>query len=128
MLVTAGKNSYIDLLGALNGSLMTHLAYGTGVTAAAAGDTTLETEKDREEAAVDRVSIFGPLDTYRFSVLFDMDTAHVVSEVGLFSASSGGTMMFRRILDNYVTGIVDGKLLVVLDATVIDGGHVGTGC
>lgn len=124
----AGRYNLIDLLGGLGGSLMAYLAYGTGTTAVANGDTTLETEQDREEADLERVSVFGPLDTYRFSVLFDMASAHVVSEVGLFSAAAGGTMMIRNVLTKTVTGIVDGKVLVVLDVTIMDGGFTATGC
>lgn len=123
-----GKYNLVDLLGGLGGVLMAYLAWGTGTTAAASGDTTLETEQDRELATAERISVFGPLDTYRFSVLFDTASALVCSEVGLLSAAAAGILMIRNVLTTTVTTVAGGKLLVVLDVTPKDGGFTGTGC
>ena len=46
LVVTAGKNWVADRMNNAN-TVMTHMAVGTGTNAAAAGDTTLQTENDR---------------------------------------------------------------------------------
>ena len=46
LVVTAGKNCVADRMNNAN-TVMTHMAVGTGTNAAAAGDTTLQTENDR---------------------------------------------------------------------------------
>ena len=45
-IVTAGKTDIASLITG-SGSVMTHMGVGTGSTAVAAGDTTLDTELDR---------------------------------------------------------------------------------
>ena len=50
-IVTAGKNDIASLITGA-GSVMTHMAVGTGTTSVAAGDTTLGTENDRNALSV----------------------------------------------------------------------------
>lgn len=74
---------------------MTHMALGSGSTAAAAGDTTLGSQLGSREA-LDSSTVTSNQIVYVAS--FEAgDATGAVTEAGIFNASSGGTMLCRTV-------------------------------
>jgi len=74
---------------------MTHMALGSGSTAAAAGDTTLGSQLGSREA-LDSATVTNNQIVYVAS--FEAgDATGAVTECGLFNASTGGTMLCRTV-------------------------------
>jgi len=123
MLTTAGKTEIANLI--VNANSPVHfgwIAIGVGTTAAAVGDTTLEDESNRVAATVDYISILSPLDTIRFVGLHTIDTAEVISEIGVLNAAAAGDLLARRILNPTFTVAVSDKGISVFTFTMKDGG------
>ena len=105
LVVTAGKNFVADQLSGTPGTTkMTHMAVGTGTTGAAAGDTQLETETDRN-------ALTSSVDTAN-ALLFVGDWAAgdataTITEAGIFNNSSGGTMLARATFTGIAKGALD---------------------
>ena len=74
---------------------MTHMALGSGTTAAAAGDTTLGTQLGSREA-LDSSTVTNNQIVYVASFEAN-DATGAVTECGLFNASTGGTMLCRTV-------------------------------
>jgi len=95
LVVTAGKQFIADQLSTTPGSAkMSHMAVGTGTSAAAAGDTALGTEIDRN--AVTSSTDSGAV----LTVVGDWaagDGTGAITEAGIFNASSSGTMLARTV-------------------------------
>lgn len=72
---------------------MTHLAVGTGATAAAVGDTALGAESARVALAS---SVSGAVATYTATFPAGTGTA-ALTEAGLFNANSAGTLLCRTV-------------------------------
>jgi len=95
VVVTVGKNYLATWLTAAtqSGYFMQYIALGTGTNAANASDTTLQTELSTRVAGTltpssnvwQNVASFGP----------GVDTG-AITESGIFSASSGGTLFARQ--------------------------------
>ena len=74
---------------------MTHMALGSGSTAAAAGDTSLGTQLGSREA-LDSSTVTSNQIVYVAS--FEAgDATGAVTEAGIFNAASGGTMLCRTV-------------------------------
>ena len=94
LVVTAGKNHIADQLSSAPGeSAMSHMGIGTGTTAAAAGDTTLQTALDRN--ALTSRTDSGNVVTYVGDWAAGDGTNSAITEAGIFNAASGGTMLAR---------------------------------
>jgi len=94
-IVTAGKNDIASLITG-SGAAMTHMGVGTGNTAVAAGDTALETQADRN-ALVTSGGVASD-NTIEFESVWNAgDGTGALTEAGLFSASTGGTMLARTV-------------------------------
>jgi len=93
LITTAGRNALVDLWD--DGSTKpSHMAVGTGTTAAAAGDTTLETELDRNAVTSRTVS------TNVLTMVGDWaagDGTGAITEAGVLSAASNGTLFSRAV-------------------------------
>ena len=81
----------------------TYLAVGSASTAAAATDTTLETELtdgglERASAAVTRQTTNAANDTLQLVKTFTVTGTKTVREVGVFNDASVGTMLSRSVL------------------------------
>ena len=102
-----------------------YIAFGTGTTAAAAGDTTLESESDREAAETLVMSTLVKDDTVRYSYEFTIATAETISEIGVLNAATGGDLLAHAILDeaDRIIVTVGQKVLIEHDITVKDGGY-----
>ena len=78
---------------------VTHIAVGSGTTAPSVTDTTLVTETYRDAV----LSEITAGNTYTAQLYLDTteDNGNNIKEIGLFSASSGGTM-YERALTNII--------------------------
>jgi len=98
LIVTAGKAESAQLIGYnLGGTAFRYLAYGTGVGAAAAGDTTLGTETDREEATVTNETTAVTNDSAKFSYTFTIGGTLAITEAGIFNDVSAGDLLARQV-------------------------------
>lgn len=94
LIVDSGLNFICDRM-KNDETAMTHMALGSGSTAAAAGDTSLGSQLGSREA-LDSDTVSSNTITYTAS--FESgDATGSVTEAGIFNASSGGTMLCRTV-------------------------------
>jgi len=103
LVVTAGKNYVADRM-KNNSTVMGYMAVGTGTTAAAAGNTTLASESDRN--ALTSTTVTNNEVAY-VGTWAAGDASVAITEAGLFSASSGGTMLARTVFSAVNKGASD---------------------
>jgi len=102
------------------------IAYGTGTTAEGVTLTALTTETARAAADITIESTYAPNDTVRFSHEFAATATKIISEVGVFdTATSGGTMLGRKLLSTTVT-VTDGQYFMVKYDFIMKDGGCGT--
>lgn len=104
LIVNVGKNYLASAVLSAASSPFTHMAVGTGTTAAAVTDTTLQTELARSafttSSRTDNV--------VSISTTYGAGTGTgALTEAGLFSASSGGTMLSRVVFAVVNKGATD---------------------
>ena len=92
LVVTAGKNYVADRM-KNNSTVMSHMAIGTGTSAAGASDTTLGSESARTTLTSATVSS----NTIVYVDTFAAGSGTVLLMAGGFNASSGGTMLCRTV-------------------------------
>ena len=103
LVVTAGKNWVADRMNNAN-TVMTHMALGTGTNAAAVGDTTLQTEIDRNALTSTTVST----NTIAYGCTWAAgDGTGAITEAGLFDAASTGDMLARTVFSVVNKGASD---------------------
>lgn len=94
LVVTVGKNFIASRMVGATANVMSHMAVGSGTTAAAPGDTTLGTELGRvalsSNTATDNVV------TQTATFLAGVGTG-AITEAGVFNAASAGTMLCRTV-------------------------------
>ena len=103
LVVTAGKNYVADRM-KNNSSVMSHMAIGSGNTAAAAGNTALGTELGR--VALTSSTVSNAVVTYVASFAAGTGTG-AVTEAGILTAASGGTMLCRTVFSVVNKGSAD---------------------
>lgn len=103
LVVTAGKNYVADRM-KNNSSVMSHMAIGSGTTAAAAGNTALGTELGR--VALTSSTVSNAVVTYVASFAAGTGTG-AVTEAGILTAASGGTMLCRTVFSVVNKGSAD---------------------
>lgn len=96
----AGIASRINGAGAE--ALFDYIALGTGTTAAAAGDTALETEittggAARAQATASRSTTTVTNDTAELQETFNITSSFAITESGVLNAASGGTLLARQV-------------------------------
>lgn len=99
LVVTAGKNHIADRLSSSpGGGAMSHMAIGTGSTAAGAGDTALGAETDRNALTsfTDATNVV----TYVGDWAAGDGTNAALREAGIFNAGAAGTMLARAVYAN----------------------------
>ena len=94
LVVTTGKGYVASRMKDATATAMSHMGVGTGSTAAAAGDTALGSEVDRNALASTTVS--GANISY-VATFAAGDGTGALTEAGLFNASSSGTMLCRTV-------------------------------
>ena len=103
LVVTAGKNYVADRM-KNNSSVMSHMAIGSGTTAAAAGNTALGTELGR--VALTSTTVSNAVVTYVASFAAGTGTG-AVTEAGILTAASNGTMLCRTVFSVVNKGSAD---------------------
>jgi|TARA_R100001082_G_C4241604_1_gene107575 hypothetical protein len=94
LVVTTGKNLVASRLVGTTPAVMSHMAIGSGTTAAAAGNTALGTELGR--VSLTSGSASSAVVTYVATFAAGTGTG-AVTEAGLLNASSGGTLLCRTV-------------------------------
>jgi hypothetical protein len=85
-------------------TVMTHMAVGTGTTAAAAGDTALGTQLDRNTLTSTTVTN----NTIEYACTWAAgDGTGAITEAGIFDASTGGDMLARTVFSVVNKGAAD---------------------
>ena len=94
LVVTAGKNYIASRMKDASATAMTHMAIGTGSTAAAAGNTALGSEAGR----VARTSTTVTDNAVAYVATFPAGTGTgAITEAGILNASSSGTLLCRTV-------------------------------
>ena len=97
LIVDVGFDFIADVIGLSSGrpGSMSHIAVGTGVVAAAAGDTVLGAELARKAAAYAHTA---GTKVFTFETTFDPGEATgAITEAGVFNAATAGTMLDRVV-------------------------------
>jgi len=104
LVVTTGKNLIASRLKDTTDAAMSHMAIGTGSTAAAAGDTALGTEAGRVALTSTTVTT----NSVAYVASFGAGTGTgAITEAGLLNASSGGTLLCRTVFSVINKGAAD---------------------
>ena len=104
LVVTVGKNFVASRIKDATVSAMTHMAIGTGTTAAAAGQTILVSEADRN--TLTSTTVANNVVTYVASYAAGEGTG-AITEAALLNASSGGVMLARTVFSVVSKGASD---------------------
>ena len=94
LVVTAGKGYVASRMKDATATAMSHMAIGTGTTAAAASQTALVSESAR--VALTSTTVSGADVTYVATFPAGTGTA-AITEAAILNASSGGTMLCRTV-------------------------------
>ena len=94
LVVTAGKGYVASRMKDASATAMSHMAFGSGTTAAAASQTALGTELGR--VSLTSTSVSGAVVTYVATFAAGTGTG-AVTEAALLNASSSGTMLCRTV-------------------------------
>jgi hypothetical protein len=95
LVVTAGKNWVADRMANAN-TVMTHMAIGTGTTAAAAANTALGTQLDRNVLSTSGGTVVN--NTIKYECKWAAtDGTGAITEAGIFDAASAGDMLARTV-------------------------------
>jgi len=94
LVVSTGLNYIVSRMKDATATVMSHMAIGSGNTAAAAGNTGLGTELGRVALTSTTVNA----NTIQYVAAFPAGTGTgSITEAGLFNAASGGTMLCRTV-------------------------------
>ena len=104
LVVTAGKGYVASRIKDASATAMSHMAIGSGSTAAAAGNTALGSELGRVSLTSTNVS--GAVVTYVATFAAGTGTG-AVTEAALLNASSSGTMLCRTVFSVVNKGSAD---------------------
>ena len=94
LVVTAGREFIASRMAGTSSGVMSHMAIGTGVTGAAAANTTLGTESARVALTSSTVNAATVTYTATFPAGSPSGDA-AITEAGIFNAGSSGTMLCR---------------------------------
>ena len=104
LIVTTGKNFLTVPILSASASPMTHMAIGSGTTAAALTDTTLETEITRQ--AFTTASVTANVATINCLYAAGTGTG-TITEAGLLNAAVAGTLLSRVVFTAIPKGALD---------------------
>jgi hypothetical protein len=104
LVVTVGKNFVASRMVGATANVMSHMAVGSGTTAAAPGDTALGSELGRVALATSTATT----NVVSYTATFPAGTGTgAVTEAGIFNASSAGTMLCRTVFSVVNKGVDD---------------------
>ena len=104
LVVTDGKEYVASRMKDATATAMSHMAIGSGSTAAAAGDSSLGTELGR--VALDSTTVSGAVVTYVATFSAGTGTG-AVTEAGILNASSAGDLLCRTVFSVVNKGASD---------------------
>jgi len=104
LVVTTGKNYIASRMKDASATAMSHMAIGTGSTAAAAGNTALGSEAGR--VALTSTTVTNNAVAYVATFAAGTGTG-AITEAGLFNASSSGTLLCRTVFSVINKGAAD---------------------
>ena len=104
LVVAVGKTFIASRMVGATANVMSHMAIGSGTTAAASGDTTLGTELGR--VALSSSTSSGAVATYVASFPAGTGTG-AVTEAGILNAGSAGTLLARTVFATVNKGADD---------------------
>lgn len=114
LVVTTGKNFVASRMKDATATAMSHMAIGTGTSAAAAGDTTLGTEAARQ--ALTSTTVTANAVAYVASFAAGTGTG-AITEAGLLNAASAGTLLCRTVFSVVNKG-ADDSMTITWTVTV----------
>lgn len=95
LIVTSGLNWLVSRATSGTDAVMSHMGLGSGTTAAAAGDTTLETPVDAR-IALGAAAVTG--NSVEYQATFGPGAASgAITEAGIFNSGTVGTMLARVV-------------------------------
>ena len=104
LVVTAGKGYVASRMKDTSATAMSHMAIGTGSSAAAAGNTALGNQAAR--VSLTSTTVSGADVVYAATFGAGTGTA-AITEAGIFNASSSGTMLCRTVFSVVNKGAAD---------------------
>ena len=106
LVVTVGKNFIASRMKDATATAMTHMEVGTGTTAAAVGDTALQTAVASSRVTLTSTTV--TTNNVAYVATFPAGTGTgALTEAGLFNASSSGTMLCRTVFSVINKGAAD---------------------
>lgn len=108
LIVSAGKAEIANLVGNVSSpTAFTYIAVGTSTTAVAVGQTALQAEistngLSRAAATISRTTTTVTNDTLTLTKVFNVSGTSTIEEIGVFNASSSGTMLGRALTSKAV--------------------------
>lgn len=110
LICAAGKNKLLAVSGGSALTAFTYIAIGTGTTAAAIGDTTLQTESARSAS---QTPTNPSASVFQVQYTFPAGTGTgAITEAGLLDASSGGNLLAHQVFAAINKGAADTLTLV----------------
>jgi hypothetical protein len=104
--VTVGKGFIASRMKDATATAMTHMEVGTGTTAAAVGDTALQTAVASSRVTLTSTTV--TTNNVAYVATFPAGTGTgALTEAGLFNASSAGTMLCRTVFSVINKGAAD---------------------
>ena len=114
LVVTAGKGYVASRMKDTSATAMSHMAIGTGSTAAAAGNTALGNQAAR--VSLTSTTVSGADIVYVATFPAGTGTA-AITEAGIFNASSSGTLLCRTVF-SVVNKVASDSMTITWTVTV----------
>jgi hypothetical protein len=106
--VNSGKYAIASRLIGTATAVFSHMALGSGVVAAVAGDTTLGTPYASTRPTVTVTGGTGSVNTVTYSATFAPgNSTGSVTEAGIFNALTGGSMLARTVFNSVYKDTLD---------------------
>lgn len=106
LVVTVGKNFIASRMKDATATAMTHMEVGTGTTAAAVGDTTLQTAVASSRVTLTSTTV--TTNSVAYVATFPAGTGTgALTEAGIFNAASAGTLLCRTVFSVINKGAAD---------------------
>lgn len=106
LVVTVGKNFIASRMKDTTDTAMSHMEVGTGSTAAAVGNTALETPVASSRVSLNSTTV--ATNSVAYVATFPAGTGTgALTEAGIFNASSSGTMLCRTVFSVINKGAAD---------------------
>jgi len=106
LVVTVGKNFIASRMKDATATAMSHMEVGTGTTAAAVGDTALQTPVASSRVALTSTTV--TTNSVAYVATFPAGTGTgALTEAGIFNAASAGTMLCRTVFSVINKGAAD---------------------